>query len=249
MVNRAVLTLLVLTVGVQMLILYRQQNSAPTPAAASTRPDAVESIAARGLTVSVQNAPRLGNGGARLAIVEFADFECPFCRRHATSVLPALKRRFVDTGIATYYYLHLPLEMHPHARDAAYAAECARAQGRFWDLHGLLFAGTVPRSLTPDSLRKLSSSLAIDVNAFDTCLEGVADRIAEDVAQASRLDIVSTPHFLLGKAAKGGTITLLTRINGAQPLDVFVKAIADLDRRASVASAPLPAHRQGPPPA
>jgi protein-disulfide isomerase len=219
----------VLTVGVQVLILYRQQNSAR----AVTLPaiNAVESIAARELTVSVRNAPRLGTADARVAIVEFGDFECPFCRRHANGVLPSLKKRFIDTGVAAYYYLHLPLKMHPNAIGAANAAECARTQGRFWEMHDLLFAGAEPASLTSDSLRSRASSLAIDLGAFDMCMSSVADRTADDVEQANRLGVISTPIFMLGTVADSTDIAVSTQINGAQPLEVFAKAIDALERR------------------
>jgi protein-disulfide isomerase len=239
MVNRVVVSLLVLTVGIQMFILYRQ-HSAPVLGAPTIEP--VEAIAARALTVSVKDAPRLGDDNARLAIVEFADYECPFCRRHANDVFPSLKKEFIDTGLAAYYYFHLPLKMHPHAIDAANAAECARTQGRFWKMHDLLFSGREPTSLRPDTLRTLASSVGIDLGAYDTCISTVAGRIAEDVAQAKRLDIVSTPVVLLGTVAGRDTVKLTTRINGAQPMDVFANAINELRRqsgakpRASVVS-------------
>ena len=197
MANRVIVSLLVLTVGVQMLIFYRQQ-SAPTLPALPTK-KAVEEIENGRFTLSVRNAPRLGNDDARVAIVEFADFECPFCRRHANSVLPSLKDRFIDTGRVAYHYFHLPLEIHPHAVDAANAAECANAQGRFWEMHDLLFAGTEPTSLAADAVRKLAASLPLDVAAFDACRDAVAARIAEDVSQASRLQVQSTPVFFLGR--------------------------------------------------
>jgi len=166
-----------------------------------------------------------------VAIVEFADFECPFCRRHANSVLPSLKKKFIDTGRVAYHYFHLPLKMHPHAAHAANAAECARAQGRFWEMHDLLFAGTEPTSLAPDAVRKLAASVPLDLAAFDACLDSVADRIAEDVSQASRLKTESTPVFFVGTVLDGGMVSLSTRINGAQPLEVFVEVLEKLDRQ------------------
>lgn len=228
MANRLIIGLLVLTVSVQMLILYRQQKAPTLPAPTTKR--AVEEIENSPVTLLVRNAPRLGNNNARVAIVEFADFECPFCRRHANSVLPSLKKRFIDTGRVVYHFFHLPLKMHPHAVDAANAAECAGAQGRFWEMHDLLFAGTEATSLAPDAVRKLAASLPLDVAAYDGCLDLVAGRIAEDISQASRLKAESTPVFFLGKVVDTGMVALSTRINGAQPLEVFVEAIEKLDR-------------------
>jgi len=223
--NRLVITLLLLTVAIQMLILYRQQTAVPTLPARS----AVEAIADRGLTMSVENAPRLGRHEAKIAIIEFADFECPFCRKHANTVLPLLKERFIDQGIASYYYLHLPLNnLHPHATDAARSAQCISNQGRFWEFHDLLFTTTGPTSLQPDALRKLAASLQIDLEAFDTCVSSAAERIASDVAQASRLENTATPAFVLGTISDNDTISLSTRINGARAFEVFEKAIEEL---------------------
>lgn len=232
MVNRAVVGLLVLTAAVQILILYRQLHSAPV---APPAVKAVEPIAERGLKVSVQGAPRLGALSARVAIAEFADFECPFCRRHASTVFPLLKKQFIDTGVVAYYYFHFPLKSHPHAADAAKAAECARTQGHFWEMHDLLVGGIDPASLTPKAIRKQASSLAIDFGAFDRCIATEPAQIAEDVQQAAKLDIASTPIFMLGTLEDGNAIRLSTRINGAQPLDVFAKAIDELSRRSSAA--------------
>jgi protein-disulfide isomerase len=216
---------LVPTVGIQMLIRDRQQTAAPAQVPARL---AVEAIADRGLTLSIQEAPRLGSHEARIALIEFGDFECPFCRKHANTVLPHLKEKFIDPGIASYYYLHLPLSnLHPHATDAARAAQCVTSQGRFWDLHDLLFASE-PTSLQPEPLRKLVASLRIDLEAFDTCVGGATERIASDLAQANRLGINATPAFVLGTISGDGTAALSTRINGARPFEVFAKAIEEL---------------------
>ena len=225
MANRLVVVLLTLTVGIQMLILYRQQETVQPPPARS----AVEAIADRGLVLSVKDAPRLGRRDARVAIIEFADFECPFCRRHAERVLPLLRKRFVDLGSAAYYYIHLPLiNIHPHAADAARAAACAGDQGRFWELHDQLFAVTEPTSLRPDFLRTLAASLQLDLKAFDSCVSNAAERIASDVAQANRLGINATPAFVIGTLTANDTVALSTRINGARSVEVFEKAILEL---------------------
>jgi protein-disulfide isomerase len=212
-----------------MLILYCQQQAAPQGPALS----AVEAISDRSLKVSVDHAPKLGKSGAKVALIEFADFECPFCRNHASTVFPLLKERFIETGVAAYYYVHLPLTSHRHAIDAAKAAECASGQGRFWEMHDLLFKVSEPTSLVPEEIRKLAASLQIDLGAFDACLGTVAERIDSDIAQANRLGIKGTPTFMLGTIAQNGTVALSTRINGARPLEVFVKAIEGLEQKRS----------------
>jgi protein-disulfide isomerase len=176
----------------------------------------------------VNTFPRLGNREAKVAIVEFADFECPFCRKHASTVFQLLKERYVDTGVAAYYYVHLPLgNIHPHAADAAKAGECASDQGRFWEMHDRLFASETT-ALVPELIRNVAASLKLDLGAFDTCLGTVSERITSDIAQAKRLDINATPAFMLGTVESDDMIALSTRINGAQQLEIFEKAIAAL---------------------
>src|SRR5687768_9487903 len=92
-----------------------------------------------------------GSVTAKLILVEFTDFECPFCGRHASTVYRELQRRYVDTGELQYVFRHLPLEqIHPSARRAAEAAECAGDQGKFWELHDRFFEHQ--KSLGPEDL-------------------------------------------------------------------------------------------------
>jgi protein-disulfide isomerase len=83
--------------------------------------------------------PVLGNPNAPVKIVEFSDFECPFCRRFYQDTFPQLKKEYIDTGKVALYYRHLPLPMHPNAKPFANAAECANEQGKFWQMHDQIF--------------------------------------------------------------------------------------------------------------
>jgi protein-disulfide isomerase len=91
----------------------------------------------RGYTVA--GDPYKGNPNAKLVVVEFGDFQCPACQRHALTTQPAVDKRFVETGQVLWVAKHFPLRSHPHAPVAAAAAECAGAQGKFWAMHHLLF--------------------------------------------------------------------------------------------------------------
>ncbi len=79
--------------------------------------------------------PSLGEKNAKVAIVEFADFECPFCRRYFTDTFPQIKKNYIDTGKVIYYYRHFPLDFHPLAKPFAQASECANEQNKFWEMH------------------------------------------------------------------------------------------------------------------
>lgn len=91
--------------------------------------------------VSVENGhlPKLGKDGAPVTIIEFSDFECPFCRRYFTETFPQIKKEYVDTGKAAIYYRHFPLSFHPLAQPFALASECANEQGKFWEFHDKIF--------------------------------------------------------------------------------------------------------------
>lgn len=100
--------------------------------------EALPSVAPK---VSVENGhlPALGDNNARITIVEFSDFECPFCRRYFSDTFPQLKKEYIDTGKVVMYYRHYPLPFHPLAQPFAIASECANEQGKFWEYHDKIF--------------------------------------------------------------------------------------------------------------
>ena len=90
--------------------------------------------------INIAGAPTLGRADAPVTMIEFSDFECPFCQRYFKSTLPEIKRDYVDTGKVRYVFLDFPLEqMHAKARKAGEAAHCAAEQGKFWEMHDMLF--------------------------------------------------------------------------------------------------------------
>jgi protein-disulfide isomerase len=108
--------------------------------------------------------PYKGNPGAKLVVVEFGDFQCPACQRHALTTQPALDKKFVETGQVLWVVKHFPLRSHPHAPVAA-AAECAGAQGKFWAMHHLLFERVEQWSTGDDpdpALGRLAAELGLD---------------------------------------------------------------------------------------
>lgn len=85
----------------------------------------------------------LGDPGAPIAIIEYSDFQCPFCRSFFNDTLPSIKKNFVETGKAKLIYRHFPLNFHPAAQPSAEAAECANDQGKFWEMHDAIFTKQV----------------------------------------------------------------------------------------------------------
>ena len=163
-----------------------------------------------------------------LAIIEFSDFQCPFCGRYARSTYAQIERDFVNTGKVEYGFRNFPLEeIHPLAFDAAGAATCANEQGKFWLMRDRLFAHQA--NLTKSDLVEHARAIGLNPKRFATCLRGsAAQQIKADQMEAARLDIKSTPTFLIGEIQPDGkSIRLARRILGAQPYETFK---AELDK-------------------
>jgi protein-disulfide isomerase len=157
--------------------------------------------------------PSRGPADARVTIVEFSDFQCPYCRRAGPIVEELLARYPDDVRIV---YRHLPLEsIHPRARPAARASICLEQQGLFWEFHDALFAG--PNPLADADLRQLAEGVGADLEAYAACLaSGEQDaRIDADVAAARELGISGTPAFLVNGVM----------LRGAQPVPAFERII------------------------
>ena len=149
-------------------------------------------------------SPAIGPKGALVSIVEFSDFECPFCR----VVQPALKEVLkLYGGEVRLIFKHLPIETHKHAMLLARAATCAAQQDRFWQYHDLLF-GSADRS--PEHLRKLAGNAGIQVDKFQACLnsEQSQTQVVRDLDLARTLGINSTPSFVINGRNYSGALSL-----------------------------------------
>jgi protein-disulfide isomerase len=167
------------------------------------------------------------SGNPKVAIIEFSDFQCPYCSRYARGTYPEIQREFVDTGRAAYVFFHLPLEqLHPQAVRASEAAECAGLQQRFWEMRERLFAS--PASLADAQLVDHARALGLRLPEFQTCLSGATrKRIQTHMAEARRMGVTSTPTFLIGRIEPSGAVRILYRIRGSHPYQVFARAIND----------------------
>ncbi len=158
--------------------------------------------------------------------MEYSDFECPFCGRHSQTTYRELLRTFVDTGVLRYVFRHLPLEqLHPAAVQAATSAECARQQGKFWEMPDRLFANQ--KALGSSDLLNYAKALGLDEAKFQACMaDGAATaRVRADLAEAERLHLTATPAFLIGEGTASGTVRITRRVDGAHPLPIFQSAI------------------------
>jgi protein-disulfide isomerase len=178
--------------------------------------------------VSVVNKPALGKPDAPVTLVEFSDYQCPFCRRHVTSTFVELKKDYVDSGKVRYVYRDFPIDqIHPEARKAAEAAHCAGDQGKYWEMHEVLFAKQ--RQLKPEDLKVHAGAIGVDRATFDACLDQgkYAKAVNDDEAAGTSVGVTGTPTFFIGKTGADGTIEG-TRLVGAQPMAAFRRVIDQL---------------------
>ena len=167
-------------------------------------------------TVSITaDDPSQGKADAPVTVVEFSDFQCPFCLR----VMPTLKELRTKYGDKMrLVWKDFPLtQIHPQAFVAAQAGNCAREQGKFWEYHDKLFANQ--SALQPDALKKYAADAGLDTTKFNQCLDSskYEARVEDSLTAGNRLGITSTPTLYVNGRM----------INGAQPIDVFESVIDD----------------------
>ena len=171
--------------------------------------------------LSLDGASR-GNANAKLVLLEYSDFECPFCGRHTRETAPQIEREYVATGKVRQVFRHYPIEqIHPHAFKAAQTAECARQQGKFWEMHARLFANQA--ALADANLLAHAKALGLDAASFQRCVTAPATtaKIRLDLADGAREQITGTPAFFVGTVDKDGKLKVLRRINGAAAYSSF----------------------------
>lgn len=150
-----------------------------------------------------------GDIDAPLTVIEFSDFQCPFCQRHNTDTQPALDEKYVETGKVLWVYKHFPLNIHPQAPGAGVAAECAAEQGQFWEMNEALFASVQAWSVNEPNpvFEGLAADLGLDVDAFAACLDDpeMAERVNSDLAEGTQF-VEGTPTFIIVHGDQGSII-------------------------------------------
>ena len=169
--------------------------------------------------VSADDDPVLGEKDAPVTIIEFSDFQCPFCERFYSQTLEQIKTNYIDTGKVKLIYRDFPLDsIHPMAQKAAEAAECADEQGKYWEYHDKLFQNQEEWVTTGISkLKEYAKGLSLDSSKFDKCLDDgkYEDEVAKDFQDGAQAGVQGTPSFFInGK-----------QLSGAQPFAAFQQAI------------------------
>jgi protein-disulfide isomerase len=143
----------------------------------------------------------VGRADAPVTIVEFADYQCPFCKRFHANTYAELKKNYIDTGKVRFVSRDLPLGFHLFAFKAAEAVRCAGDQGKYWELRDALYSSAAPPN--DEVLKKSAEDLSLDATSFQACLsaEKYKAEVQKDAADAARLHLDGTPSFVLGKTA------------------------------------------------
>jgi protein-disulfide isomerase len=173
--------------------------------------------------ISIENAFSIGNQDAPITIIEYTDFQCPYCSRHFQQTYPRIVEQYVDTGIVQYVFKDFPLtQIHPQALKASEAARCAMDQGAFLEMHDIIFqrqqewGGGDPVEV----FIGYAGELDLDADAFGACLDSGQHEAAviADLQEGVALGVTGTPSFFINGYA----------LTGAQPFDVFQQGIDSL---------------------
>ena len=178
--------------------------------------------------LQMDDSPSRGNPDAKLTLIEYSDYQCPFCKRHVDLTVPQLDKDYIATGKVRYVFRDFPLEsIHPHAFKAAEAAHCAGQQGKYWEMHDKLFASQ--QALSPEDLGKYAGELGLNASTFRTCLDSgaTAQKVRDSIAEGERLDISATPALLLG-VSDGNQVKDVRIMLGALPFGFFKEEIDKL---------------------
>ena len=180
------------------------------------------------IKISIDDDPIRGDPNAPITIVEFSDFQCPFCARFHVQTLPSLLEEYIDTGKVNLVYRDFPIQsIHPNALPAAVAAECANEQGKYWEYHDTLFEkqsdwSRLDSKAVIAKFSQYAADLDLEQQQFDSCLETgkYLEEVQGDLSDGRDYDITGTPGFFIGNDQIG-----FVKLNGAQPFDSFQRVI------------------------
>ena len=202
--------------------------AAPAPQSAQipTQPTAPQVF-----RISLDDDPVKGNPNAPVTIVEYSDFQCPFCLRFFQQTLPLIEKNYIDTGKIKFVYKDLPLDsLHPNARAAHIAAECADEQGKFWKYHDVLFKkqpqwSNLASSELQNKFTEFATDMGLKAAKFKSCMQSpnIADEVNKDILEAASYGATGTPTFFIGNEEDG-----FVKLVGAQPYQSFQAVIDSL---------------------
>ena len=174
-------------------------------------------VSPKNLHLGISQQPFKGDHNAPLTLIEFTDYQCPFCRKYAKQTLPDLEKDYIETGKIKYVVRDFPLQsLHREAFQAAVAADCAGEQGQYWAMHDQLLSGP---SSTYDDWGKQAEAIGLDASQFLNCLKSdlPGEGVRKDLEEGRKVGVRGTPTFFLGITDKNPQdIKVLKVLRGAQ---------------------------------
>jgi len=180
------------------------------------------------LFIPLEGAPAMGDESARVGIVEFADYQCPFCLMYGQQTFGQILANYVKTGKVRYFFKDLPItKLHPQAFQKAELARCAGEQGKYWEMHDRLISSPQFSSIDGE-LSVYAGAMGLDVPKLKTCTDNQphVEQINNDIRDASTFGVRGTPSFFLGivdPQTKG--LKAVTMVFGAQAYTTFQDAL------------------------
>jgi protein-disulfide isomerase len=205
--------------GLKILL---QERAARVDAPVAVRPQ-------EAMTLNVFGEPFKGSAEARVAILEYSDFDCSFCAKYATEIFPLINHAYIQAGRVKYFFRDLPGPEHPNALFKARVARCAGEQGQFWGAHDRLFGDQRP--FDGPGLIAFSEALGLDRERFNACIasDHYLEAIQRSATGASRMRINGTPAFLIGTLSEDGTVLKAVKVFlGADSFQAFQNVLDDL---------------------
>jgi protein-disulfide isomerase len=205
-------------------MLQGRQTAPGTPAQAQV--PAPETVT----VVSLDGGAVKGDQNAKVTLVEFSDYQCPFCSRHFRETMPKIVDQYVKTGKVRYVLREFPIEsIHPLAFKASEAALCAGEQGKYWEMHDRLFGNQ--NALAAAQLPSHAESVGLDAAKFRNCLDSgkFTAKVRKDLGDAKKAGATGTPTFFIGLTdPKSNEVKAVKKIVGAQTFAAFKAAFDTL---------------------
>ncbi len=199
---------------IKKLLLTRQAKRGPAPF--------------KEAVVSLQGDHTKGNDLTKLVMINFSEYQCPFCARFVRETLPQIEKEYINTSKIRYVFMDFPLAFHAQSLKAAESASCAEEQGWYWEMSDLLFANQ--DALSHEALLKHGEALGLKMDTFKKCLDSgrFITAIRTSMAEGQKAGITGTPTFLFGFIDQDGKVKATKKIVGAQSYATFKNAIESL---------------------
>jgi protein-disulfide isomerase len=177
--------------------------------------------------ISIAGAPSRGKPDAKVTMIEFSDFQCPYCGRHYRETMPKIDKEYIQTGKVRYVFRDFPIDsLHPQSPKGHEAANCANDQGRYWQMWDALFSNA--KQMSRDDLVARAKNIGLDVARFTQCLDSgkYTGKVNASIEEAVNLGASGTPIVFFGLTEPGSdTVKAVRVLRGAYPYDRFKATI------------------------